>query len=265
LADESPQLAGAGRTQSIRRAFQVLERLAEEPGASVAAIARATGLPRATVTRVLASLADEGAAVRAGGGWRLGPRVARLARAVEPPLAERAAPVLAGLAAELGETVMLAEPVGAAGARIVAEVAGARMVGVGSWLGRTVEDPASGFVRMRLAALEPAARRHAVAGLRLVAHTPATLVDPDALLAELDRIAAAGRAEVVDEYEDGLAGLAVPLREGGHVPALLAVYLPTARLDAAMRERAFGALDAAAQSLTGASETTSASSSSHTR
>jgi IclR family transcriptional regulator, pca regulon regulatory protein len=239
----------------------VLDRLALRPGASVADLARATGLPRATVTRVLGTLADAGAARRDGAGWRLGPRIAALARAVEPPLAERAGPLLAALAAELGETVMLAEPEGAVGARIVAEAAGPRMLGVGSWLGRAVQDPASGFVRLRLAALEPPARRRAVAELRTVPHTPATIRSSRALLAELARIAEAGHCEVVDELELGLGGLALTMDGGG----MIAVYLPTARLDAAMRERALERLRAAAQSLTGASETTISSPSNHTR
>jgi DNA-binding IclR family transcriptional regulator len=163
LIDEFRSLAGAGRNESIRRAFQVLECLALHPGASVARVARETGVPRATVTRVLATLADVGAARRDGGGWTVGPSIAALARGVDPPLAERAAPDLAALAAELGETVMLAVPEGAVGARVIAEAAGPRMVGVGSWLGRTLTDPASGFVRMRLAALDRPARRRAVA------------------------------------------------------------------------------------------------------
>jgi IclR family transcriptional regulator, pca regulon regulatory protein len=237
----------------------VLDCLAAHPaGISVAAVARATGLPRATVTRLLGSLADEGAVRREDGAWRLGPRIAQLA----PPLPVRAGPALEALAAELGETVMLAVPDGPAGARVVAEAAGPRMVGVGSWLGRTLEDPASGFVRLRLAALEPADRRRAVAQLRFVAHTESTIRAARPLLAALEEVARAGYAEVVDEFEHGLSGIAVPLHEGG---AMLAVYLPTARLDDAMRARALDALLGAAQSLTGASETTTSSPSSQTR
>jgi DNA-binding IclR family transcriptional regulator len=84
-------------------------------------------------------------------------------------------------------------------------------------------------------------------------------------VAELDRIAQADHAEVVDEFEQGLAGLAVPLRLQDRIIGLLAVYLPTIRLDAAMRQRALQALRATAQSLTGASDTTTSSSSSQTR
>jgi DNA-binding IclR family transcriptional regulator len=265
LADEFDSLAGAGRNQSIRRAFRVLECLSMYPGASVAAVARETGLPRATVTRVLGTLADVGAARRDGGGWALGQSIAALARAADPPLAERAGPQLAALAADLGETVMLAVPEGAVGARVVAEAAGPRMVGVGSWLGRTLTDPASGFVRMRLAAMPRPARQRALAELHLVPHTESTIRSRRALLAELDRIAEADQAEVVDEFEQGLAGLAVPLRRQERIVGLLAVYLPTARLDAAMRQRALAALRATAQALTGANDTTTSSSSSHTR
>jgi len=240
----------------------VLDCLAANPGGvSVAAVARATGLPRATVTRLLGSLADEGAARRESGAWRLGPRIAQLA----PPLPVRAGPVLEALAAELGETVMLAVPDGPAGARVVAEAAGPRMVGVGSWLGGTLEDPASGFVRLRLAALEPAARREAVARLRFTAHTPRTIRTARPLLAALGEISRAGYAEVVDEFEQGLAGLAVPMLQDGRMVAMVAAYLPTARLDDAMRARALEGLRRAAQSLTGASDTTISSPSSQTR
>lgn len=217
------------------------------------------------MTRVLATLADVGAARRDARGWTVGPNIAALAAGIDPPLAERAGPYIAGLAAELGETVMLAVPEGAVGARVVAEAAGPRMVRVGSWLGRTLTDPASGFVRMRLAALDRAARERAVAELQLVAHTRSTIRSRAALLAELDRIAQADYAEVVDEFEHGLAGMAVPLRQGDRIVGLVAVYLPTARLDAAMRKRALKALRATAQSLTGASDTTISSSSNHTR
>ena len=244
----------------------MLDCLAANPaGVSVADVARATGLPRTTATRLLGSLSDQEAARFAGGSWRLGPRVALLARGLAPPLERRAQPVLDAIAAELGETVMLAVPAGTAGARVAAEAAGPRMVGVGSWLGRTLEDPASGFVRLRLAALPPAARRRELTGLRFTAHTTSTIRAARPLLAALEEISRTGHAEVVDEFEEGLAGLAVPLHEDDRRAAMLAVYLPTARLDGAMRTRALALLRRAAQSLTGASEITSSSSSSQTR
>src|SRR5690242_14544701 len=76
LTNELGSPARAGRNESIRRAFHVLESLARHRGASVAGVARETGLPRATVTRVLATLADVGAARREAGGWTVGPTIA---------------------------------------------------------------------------------------------------------------------------------------------------------------------------------------------
>ena len=104
-----------------------------------------------------------------------------------------------------------------------------------------------------------------MAGLRFEAHTASTIRSARPLLAALERIARDGHAEIVDEFEQGLAGLAVPLNEGDRLAAMLAVYLPTARLDGAMRARSLDALRRAAQSLTGASETTISSPSSQTR
>jgi DNA-binding IclR family transcriptional regulator len=81
----------------------------------------------------------------------------------------------------------------------------------------------------------------------------------------VEEIAGQGYAEVVDEFEQGLAGIAVPLHQDDRLTAMLAVYLPTARLDDAMRARALDGLRRGAQSLMGASETTISSSSNQTR
>lgn len=66
-------LSGAGRNQSLKRAFGLLEWLATRPsGASVAVLSRELGLARATVTRLLGSLADAGAVTRDGRAWTIG-------------------------------------------------------------------------------------------------------------------------------------------------------------------------------------------------
>jgi IclR family acetate operon transcriptional repressor len=227
-------LGRSGRNRSLGRAFALLERLAAHPGgASVAVLARELELPRATVTRLLGSLADHGAVARtdAGRRWVLGPTIARLAGGAGPAIAvrARARPLLAEAAAALGETVMLAVPTGRAAAEVVEEAAGPRVVGVGSWLGRTLDSPASGFVRMLLAELPAAEARELLARLPLEPRTPATLTDPEAVLAAVQRVRDAGVAVVVDEYEVGLAGMAVPVRSSGRLAAMIGMYVPTAR------------------------------------
>jgi DNA-binding IclR family transcriptional regulator len=240
-------LAGSGRNQSLARAFALLDRLAAHSGgASVAVLARELGLPRATVTRLLGSLADVGAVTRAesGRGWRLGPEIARLGRAAgdADALAELARPLLVEASATLRETVFLGVPAGRLSAQVVAEVPGPSVVGVGSWLGRTLSSPASGFVRMLLAELAPDDAERALAWLPLRAHTPTTITDPRRLLAEVQRVRDEDACVVVDEFEVGLAGLAVPVRRDGRLVAMVGMYLPTARLADAVREQALRVL-----------------------
>jgi IclR family acetate operon transcriptional repressor len=247
-------LPGAGRNQSLARAFLLLECLADQPdGASVATLARRIGLPRATVTRLLASLADQGAVARVGRtrDWVLGPAIVRLARAVAPlvALSDRARPLLEAAVEDVGETVMLGVPIGPASAQVVDEVPGPRVVGVGSWLGRTLTHPASGFVRILLAELPDEDLRRVLAGLRLTAFTPKTITDEHELLAAIEEVRRDGCCLVVDELETGLAGMAVAVRREGRVVAMVAMYLPTARFDAAKRAHGRARLTALAERL----------------
>ena len=64
--------------------------------------------------------------------------------------------------------------------------------------------------------------------------TPATIVDPDRLAAELAAVRREGCATAVDELETGLASLAAPVFGAGReVLAALSISGPTLRLDAA--------------------------------
>ena len=97
--------------QSIERAFAVLRALATGP-AGVTDLADRTGLPKSTVSRLLAALEREGAVAQAGSGghYRLGPVLAELAPAAAPDLnlAALARPHLAELTRVTGETSGLA-------------------------------------------------------------------------------------------------------------------------------------------------------------
>src|SRR4051812_27672541 len=103
---------GLPRNQSLRRAVDLLRALAERPeGASAAALSRATGLPPATVSRLLATLADVDLVERPAGadGWLLGHEAVRLGRAANPfrGLAREVQPLLEALAEETGESAMV--------------------------------------------------------------------------------------------------------------------------------------------------------------
>lgn len=94
---------------TLDRAVAVLD--AVENGAHrFTQIMQATGLPRATAHRLTRALEDHGFLANYGGsGYRLGPRLLRLASHAmrELPLREAAHPILEGLARVTGETAQL--------------------------------------------------------------------------------------------------------------------------------------------------------------
>ncbi|GAA2456127.1 hypothetical protein GCM10010191_89310 [Actinomadura vinacea] len=76
-------IAGAGRPSGA--AGDVWDALTATPGGTVAAIAAASEVSRATVTRTLTALERDGRAVRARGGWDGGKRLPDVWNAVTPP------------------------------------------------------------------------------------------------------------------------------------------------------------------------------------
>lgn len=247
-------LPGAGRNQSLGRAFDVLECLAAHPaGTSVAVLTRELKLPRATVTRLLGSLADAGAVARSGQGrnWALGSTILRLSSTITSTVAlrDRARPVLERLGGQLEETVMLAVPTSRTSAQVILEIPGPRIISAHGWNNQTLTSPASGSVRQVLAELPADELARVVQSLELTARTPHTITTPEELITAIAQIRQQGHSVTIDQYEDGLAGLGVPIRHGDTLIAMLAVYLPTTRFNEAMHTRALSLLKAAATEL----------------
>ena len=250
--DRTDVLAGAARNQSLKRAFTLLEYLAAHPeGLSVAALTRETGLPRATVTRLLASLADVGAVARSASAraWTLGPSLFRLGRALPSigELRDRAHPLLEDITAASEETSMLGVPVGPASVQVIDVVEGPRLTSArASGNNAILTSPASGFVRMVLAELPQRDLERVLGSLPFERLTPSTIMTADELLVAIEQIRRDDYSAVVDEYEQGLAGVGVPVRRNGTLAAMIAIYLPTARFDDATRFRALSLLRQAA-------------------
>ena len=248
-------LPGAGRNESLMRAFEILHAIAAYPnGASVAELATSTGLPRSTVTRILASLFDIGAVVRPGSArkWSIGPAITNLAGSASPltRLQEQGALVLQQVTEELGETSMLAVPTGRSTAWVVEEARSAKLLGViDSWVGRTVHSSASGFVRMLLADL-PIAEADKLSEQLIRSEHPHDPAQADASLDGLRSALQAIREQdfsvVIDELEAGLAGLGYPVRVNGKLVAMLAVYMPSARFSPQVESQILASLQRAA-------------------
>ncbi len=255
-ANSASPLPGAGRNESLVRAFEILHAIAKYPdGASVAELAVDTALPRSTVTRMLASLFDIGAVVRPGSArkWVIGPAITNLASSASPlvRLQEQGALVLQQVTEELGETSMLAVPTGRATAWVVEEARSARILGViDSWVGRTVSSSASGFVRMLLAELAPAESGKLQEQLiRAEFDRTETVHRLAGLQAAIEAIRKCDFSVVIDELEEGLAGVGYPVRVQGKLVAMLAVYMPSARFNPAIEAQIITSLRSAANML----------------
>jgi len=236
-------------TLAVDRGAQLLLGvLASEQPLGVSELARRTGLPKSTSSRLLRVLAQRGLVAQDGprGLLHPGPAILTYARRglYERTIVELAQQSLDALAAASGETVNLAVP-GASGVEHLAQVDGRHLLGVGQWVGRRVAYHNSGVGKVFLA-LGAATLPQGP----LSAAAPATITDRGALERELAEVRRRGYATTIDELEAGLAAVAVPVRGGGgDVVAALAVSGPTLRLGPAEIERLVPALKLEAQRL----------------
>lgn len=229
--------------RSIEKAVALLRAAARAPdGAMVTTLATDAGLPRATASRLLATLEAQGLVQRMPGNDRyvLGYELGRLGRAVDLNrglvLATRDA--LERLAAEFRETVTLAVPRPGPGYEVICQVDAPRAIRAHDWLVDPQPLHATSTGKLLLAELSPAELDDVLRG-GLTRHATATIVEPDVLRDELARVRSEGWAEMVDELEDGLCGVSVPLRDDrGELIAAIGVSGLTQRMDSRERARA---------------------------
>jgi IclR family transcriptional regulator, acetate operon repressor len=194
----------------------VLESEAPRPLGELAADA---GLPKSTASRLLGALERNGLVEQEGnrGGFRAGPVVVRFAHRglVAANIVDLARESLESLGELTGETINLGVP-GPNGVEHLAQIESRHFLGAGQWVGRSVryEHSANGKVLVAFGAAEAA-------------------LDEE----ELARVRADGFATAVDELEEGLAAIAVPIfGETGDAVAAISVSGPTLRLTPARLE-----------------------------
>ena len=219
--------------QSVDRAVDVLEYLAERDDGAVTDLAAALGVHKSTAFRLLAALEARGLVeqVSERGRYRLGIGLVRLAGAAASrlDLVEQSRPVTRRLALEIGETVNVARLEGDAVVNLD-QVLGGATVATQNWVGQRTPLHATSSGKVLLAATDPAVRARLLAR-PLEVFTPATITDRDALDAELDRAGAVGWASTCEELELGLNAIAAPIRgRDGSVVAAVSVSGPSYRL-----------------------------------
>ncbi|MFC5909780.1 IclR family transcriptional regulator [Streptacidiphilus monticola] len=229
---DPPNADRSGGVQSVERAFQLLEVLADAGGVSTLSdLASASGLPMPTIHRLIRTLVLQGY-VRQDTARRytLGPRLIRLGETAGRLLGSWARPFLAELMEATGETANLA--VLEAGEVVyVGQVPSRHSMRMFTEVGRRVQPHCTAVGKVLLAQL-PRPEAAAVLGPGpLPAHTVHTVTDPQVLLAQFDATRAAGYSVDDQEQEIGVRCVAVVV-PGAPTPTALSVSGPEARVRA---------------------------------
>lgn len=185
---------------------------AETPRLSITDVAAATGLDRASARRCLLTLHAEGYAAYDGKYFSLTPRALRLGMGAlaAMPLPQRVQPWLDQLSERIGQSCSVALLDGVE-IVYVARAAQRRVMSIGLMPGSRLPAHCTSMGRVLLAALPEAEARARVERSDLSPRTPASLTDPDEIMARIAEVRAAGYALVDQEVEAGLRSLAVPL------------------------------------------------------
>jgi IclR family transcriptional regulator, acetate operon repressor len=196
----------------------------------VADVARRLDLHRSTASRLVSTLEARGFLERRtlAGPLSLGSEVARLGRLAlgARDLVGLSRPLLTQLSAQTGETATLAVP-GGDRVAIVGQSHGRHHVSSGNWVG--VRTPPHCCSDGKVLLAYGAVARSPGPLPRLAANT---IVDERILSRELEAVRRRGFAVAEGELEDGLVGVAVPVRDHGVCVAALCVSGPRYRLDA---------------------------------
>ncbi|GAB2511890.1 Pca regulon regulatory protein [Corynebacterium atrinae] len=215
---ETPNVQSLVRGLSVIRTFN-----ADRPRQTLAQVAEATGLARATARRFLHTLVTVGYAGTDGNEFWLTPRVLELGYSYMSGLGlpAIAQPRLEELSRHVGESSSLSVLDGS-DVVYVNRVPVRRIMTVSITIGTRFPAYATSMGRVILAGMTEEELNAYLAAVDLRALTPATLIDAAELRAELQRVREQGWAIVDQELEPGLRSLAAP------------VYSPQGRVVAAV-------------------------------
>lgn len=238
------QTTRPNRNQLIASAagtLQILEIIGASRGAmSLSSIVQASGRPKGTVHRMLATLVNTGFVEQdADTGlygltlklWRLG-----AGEVGNIDVVKVARPWLEDLVAKTDETVHLAvlEPSG--GIIYVSKVESPRSIRVQTQIGQVGPSWCTATGRSLLAFHPAAAER--VLSRKLEARTPKTVTDPKRIRAALREVAQRGYAVTCGENHPEMGGIAAPVRDhNGTVVAACGLGIPVFRMSRELVER----------------------------
>lgn len=219
--------ANASGIQSISRAAAILRALrADNDGVSLGQISERVGLARSTVQRIVNALIDEGLVSnsKTASGYRLGPEVLLLARAMHQDITAELHPLIEKLSSEAGETVDLAMFMNDA-MTFIDQVVGNQRLRTVSAIGESfpMTDTANGKAALVLLDNDTVHRVMTAEAGQSSKHKT-----QKALRAELDDISKLGYALDIDEHTDGISAAGIAFESSGVVYAI-SIPAPTGR------------------------------------
>jgi IclR family acetate operon transcriptional repressor len=225
--------------QAALRAIRLLKLFtAEAPELQLTEISSLSSLNKTTTHRLLQALLSEELLDRnpGSGAYRLGPGMMALGvQALSSnDLRLRARPLLKRLAEETGETATLEVPIDDT-MLILDEVTSKHFLGASGNVGTRWPIHATSTGKALIAFDQSGPDR---LGPELIYLTSNTITQFDKLEKELGDIRRRGFAEVVDELEDGLSGVAAVVRGGmGEVLGALSICGPSQRMSESRRSQ----------------------------
>ena len=204
---------------------------AEHTHLTLPQIARMTGYDRATTRRLVLTLVHLGYVRQRDRAFSLTPRILVLAGGFLQgrQFGKTIQPVMRAFAQRIGETISMAMLDGMEAVYVAHSGSEAGMARIGFTIGSRVPLLSTGIGRVLVAASDADTARAAIGAAPLIAHTPLTLTDRQAVAREVEAIALSGHAFVDGEFEAGVAGLAVPIRTQSGTVAGLGLSAPRER------------------------------------
>lgn len=219
--------------QSVDRALNILEILAERTEAGVTEIAEIIGVHKSTISRLIDALVRRGLVEQVSdrGKFRLGIGLIRLAGAASAQLDSviQARPIAKDLANKFGETVNIATLDGTE-VLYLDQVVGPNTLSMRTWVGKRVPAHATATGKV-LTAWLPESIRIEVRPKKWTKFAKNTITDFKSLEAELAEVRKNGFAIAAAELEEELVAIAAPIRNSHkEVVAAIAISGPAFRL-----------------------------------
>jgi IclR family acetate operon transcriptional repressor len=247
--DAAKPAAASGGVQSLERAFDLLERMADAGGeVGLSELSASSGLPLPTIHRLMRTLVACGyVRQQPNRRYALGPRLIRLGESAARLLGTWARPYLARLVEETGETANMALLDGDE-IVYVAQVPSKHSMRMFTEVGRRVLPHSTGVGKALLAYTPADEVRALLARTGMPAATEKTITTPEGFLDALALVRDAGYAVDDNEQEIGVRCLAVSV-PNSPTAAAISISGPAGRVTESATEKIVPILQEVAQEL----------------